>query len=101
MAHLTAEDPTLGVLSYPVLFATALAFNTTRPPFDDVRVRRAISAAIDRDRIVDVALSGFGTPSALAVSPDNPRAVAVPSPASDRFPLVYGGRVGRAATAPV
>lgn len=86
MAHLTAEDPTLGVLSYPVLFATALAFNTTRPPFDDVRVRRAISAAIDRERIVDVALSGFGTPSTMAVSPDNPRVVAVPSPASDSIP---------------
>jgi peptide/nickel transport system substrate-binding protein len=76
MAELTAEDPTLGVLSYPVLFATALVFNTTRPPFDDPRVRRAISAAIDRRRIVDVALSGFGTPSAAPVSPDNPRGVA-------------------------
>lgn len=86
MAQLTADDPTLGVLSYPVLFATALAFNTTRPPFDDARVRRAISAAIDRERIVDVALSGFGTPSAAAVSPDNPRALALPSLARDSIP---------------
>jgi peptide/nickel transport system substrate-binding protein len=78
MAQLTAEDPTLGVLSYPVLFATALVFNTTRPPFDDARVRRAISAAINRERIVDVALSGFGSPSAAAVSADNPRALPAP-----------------------
>ncbi len=78
MAELTAEDPTLGVLSYPVLFATALVFNTTRRPFDDVRVRRAIAAAINRERVVDVALSGFGTPSAAAVSADNPRAMPAP-----------------------
>jgi len=83
MAELTAEDPTLGVLSYPVLFATALVFNTTRPPFDDVRVRRAISAAINSERIVQVALSGFGTPSAAAVSPDNPRSIPAPSLARD------------------
>lgn len=78
MAELTAEDPTLGVLSYPVLFATALVFNTTRAPFDDVRVRKAISAAINRERIVQVALAGFGTPGAAAVSPDNPRSMPAP-----------------------
>lgn len=86
MAELTADDPTLGVLSYPVLFATALVFNTARPPFDDARVRRAISASVDRARIVAVALSGFGTPSAAAVSPDNPRALAAPALARDSIP---------------
>jgi ABC-type transport system substrate-binding protein len=56
------------------LFGTALFFNTTRPPFDDARVRLAVSRAIDRGRIVEVALAGFGTPWPGPVPPGNPLA---------------------------
>ncbi len=64
MAQLATEDATLRVLSYPVNFSVALCFNTTRAPTDDSRVRRAISLALDRNRIVQIALAGFGEPSA-------------------------------------
>lgn len=37
--------------------------NTARPPFDDVRVRRALSMAIDRDLLVDVALYRYSRPA--------------------------------------
>jgi peptide/nickel transport system substrate-binding protein len=37
--------------------------NTTRPPFDDVRVRKAISMAIDRELLVDVALYRYSRPA--------------------------------------
>uniref|UniRef100_A0A832I4C4 ABC transporter substrate-binding protein n=1 Tax=Eiseniibacteriota bacterium TaxID=2212470 RepID=A0A832I4C4_UNCEI len=37
--------------------------NTTRPPFDDVRVRKAISMAIDRALLVDVALFRYSRPA--------------------------------------
>ena len=36
--------------------------NTTKAPFDDVRVRQAIFLALDRQEILDVANSGYGQP---------------------------------------
>ncbi|MGQ0650323.1 MAG: peptide ABC transporter substrate-binding protein [Gemmatimonadaceae bacterium] len=72
MAALTAADPQLTVVSYPVAFTTALVFNAHRPPFDDARVRRAVAGAINRKRIVDVALSGFGLPADGAIPADHP-----------------------------
>jgi len=80
MASLVARDPSLRVISYPVLLANAVVFNPSRPPFDDVRVRRAISAAIDRRRIIDAALAGYATPAYGPASPDNPLALTVPAP---------------------
>jgi peptide/nickel transport system substrate-binding protein len=75
MAALTARDPWLRVIDYPILFSTGLVFNVHKPPFDDVRVRRAISAAIDRDRIVRAALAGYGKPAAGPVPPESPLAL--------------------------
>lgn len=50
-----------------------LVFNHKRYPFSDVRFRKAIAYAIDRERIVKIALRGngiVGSPGIL--SPDNP-----------------------------
>lgn len=75
MASLARRDPTIEVVDYPVLFANALVFNVHRPPFKDVRVRRAVDLAINRKRIVDAALSGYGTPASGPVPLENPLAV--------------------------
>lgn len=41
---------------------TILAINNKRKPLDDVRVRRAIAAAIDRKAVIEAAADGFGVP---------------------------------------
>jgi len=49
---------------FPLTGSTIFLYvNTTRPPFDDVRVRKAISMAIDRDLVNDVALYRYSRPS--------------------------------------
>jgi peptide/nickel transport system substrate-binding protein len=75
MADLARRDPMIAVVDYPVLFSTAVVFNAHRPPFDDARVRRAVSMSINRPRILQAALAGFGTPAAGPVPPANPLAL--------------------------
>ncbi|HSL45763.1 MAG TPA: peptide ABC transporter substrate-binding protein [Anaerolineales bacterium] len=40
-----------------------VVFDTTRPPFDDVNVRKAFSMAFDRQKYIDVVLDGHALPA--------------------------------------
>ena len=44
----------------PSSFQIFFELNTTKPPFDDPRVRLAINHAIDRDDIIEKILNGYG-----------------------------------------
>jgi len=70
-----ADDPQYVITSVPLPQMTALAFNTSRPPFDDVALRQALAHAVDRDQLA-LALEGaanpewgFVTPAMIAYSP--------------------------------
>ena len=57
-----------------------LMFNTAAKPFDDVRVRQALHYAIDKKKLIDVALKGHGTASSSFLNeghPDHKRASVV------------------------
>ena len=56
------------IVCYPQLATTALEFNVTRPPFDNVKLRRALATAIDRAFFVEKVRSGVGK-SALSWIP--------------------------------
>lgn len=63
-AAFVQRDPKLTVIQYPLLYTYAIVLNTRSPPFNDLRVRQAMAAAVDRDAIVSGYLFGFGTPAA-------------------------------------
>jgi peptide/nickel transport system substrate-binding protein len=51
---------------------TILAMNNGKKPFDDLKVRQAMSYAVDRKAIIDGAMFGYGTPIGSHYSPVDP-----------------------------
>jgi len=59
-----ARDPEHYHRWFPLIEGTVLLYaNTTRKPFDDVRVRKALSHALDRELMVKVAMFDYTHPS--------------------------------------
>lgn len=53
--------PDLEVVATESTFARTFQMNTTKEPFDDVRVRQALNYAVDKEQLVNVVLRGYGT----------------------------------------
>jgi dipeptide transport system substrate-binding protein len=63
------KDPKVQILEQAGLNVGYLAFNTTKKPFDDVRVRRAISMAINKKAIIDGVYLGTGVAAKNPIPP--------------------------------
>ena len=57
------KDPNLQVLTELVGGTTTIEFNTSRPPLNDVRVRKALAHAVNRRADLKASNDGFGIPS--------------------------------------
>ena len=57
---LLGQDPNLQVLQFTGSNVTVLTFNCSQPPLNDVRVRQAISYAVDRESLIRDLLLGQG-----------------------------------------
>ncbi|MBC7263297.1 MAG: peptide ABC transporter substrate-binding protein [Chloroflexi bacterium] len=64
-------DATLSKELYiaPILCTYYYGFNTTKPPFDNPKVRQAFSLAIDRQRLIDTVLKGGQKPAKTFACP--------------------------------
>jgi len=71
LAQLDA-DPRYSVVLGSTEGETILSTNNATPPFDDVRVRKALAHAINRGEIIDGAMFGYGTPIGTHFAPHNP-----------------------------
>jgi peptide/nickel transport system substrate-binding protein len=65
-------DPRFDVIVGSTEGETILAMNNAQPQLDDIRIRRAIAHAINRQDIIDGAMFGYGTPIGTHFAPHNP-----------------------------
>jgi peptide/nickel transport system substrate-binding protein len=67
------NEPSVTVNQGPQFTTTMINYDTTKPPFDRVEVRQAVSLAVDRQDLVDTIYLGGATPgSAGWIHPSSP-----------------------------
>ncbi|MBA3057704.1 MAG: ABC transporter substrate-binding protein [Gammaproteobacteria bacterium] len=63
------KDTNVTIMEQPGLNVGYLAYNTTKKPFDDVRVRKAVNMAINKQAIVDAVYLGTGMAAKNPIPP--------------------------------
>jgi oligopeptide transport system substrate-binding protein len=92
--HVTFAVPASKIPSYrqqapdrlridPQLLSFYVNFNVTKPPLDNVRLRRALALAIDREAIVRAVYQGAASPALTFTAPDHSGYVPPARPAPD------------------
>ena len=58
-----ARAKNLQVVTGPTVYCIQIYYNWGRPPFDDIRIRKALNFAVDRETFVKATLDGVGEPA--------------------------------------
>jgi peptide/nickel transport system substrate-binding protein len=67
--NLVKRDPNLALIERPGVNVGYLALNTEKPALKNVRVRRAINHAIDKERLIKTVFQGLAVPAKSPLSP--------------------------------
>jgi peptide/nickel transport system substrate-binding protein len=65
------NNPKIKIDSVPTSSWDGLIMNASQKPFDDVRVRKAISLVIDKKALVELSLFGHGSPTHTMIPPSS------------------------------
>lgn len=64
-------DGNLQIIARPPINCGFFWFNTTKPPFDNVKVRQAVSMAVNKQGIINALFNGKGIPAKSILSPSS------------------------------
>jgi len=64
---LVASNPEIQMLEYPANLLWFMYWQQSAPPFNDIRVRQAVSLALDREEIISVLFEGTGYYNSMSI----------------------------------
>jgi glutathione transport system substrate-binding protein len=69
-AEAVKDDANIKLDQSPSIVERYVAFNTTKKPFDDKRVRQALNYAVNKDALIKVVAKGYAQPAKSSIAPN-------------------------------